>query len=541
MKFLKKFNVTYDEWSLSSGRSPWLQNEPSLRLFDCVYSVYFINYTKSEDNQDAFVLSGHIKCRIISDFQGMVSFCAVFFDILKFYNILAAFRIWTLTISIYKFIKVRRQHYNHRHAIMKRNLTCLPVLLLLLISISPFYSYAGSNDDLIKAIRAHDADGVKVAINAGADVNKQDENGNLPLAGAAWWPDITKILLDAKAKVNLKSKSGMTPIMNAALLGETEIVKMYIDAKADLKETNPAGQQVLYQAAFNSSQASTLKVLIEGGADVNAKDNMGQTPIFGLAAYGKSPGERVATIKGQVPFLEKAGLTLPDRFKNPKESDYSSVGEMMKVLINAGADVNAEAKAGFSPLIWAARNNRTDAVKELIEGKANVNKQDISKHSPLAYAADAGNTEVVKMLAAAGADINAETWELDPKGSMTKGFTALTRAAMNNQTEVVRLLISLGAKVDEPVKGWGTTRPAWGTPCRYEMSGKTALFYATENDNFEMVKMLVEAKADVNKLMKYKFDSNCNIKVDFASPHGIAKSMKYDDIKDYLWQKMKGK
>jgi ankyrin repeat protein len=414
--------------------------------------------------------------------------------------------------------------------------------VLSLFSILSYTASAGANEDLIKAIRSHNTEAVKSAISSGADINKQDENGNLPLAGAAWWPDITKLLLDAKADVNLKSKSGMTPLMNAAMLGETEVAKLLIDAKADVKAANLMGQQALALAAFNGNQSALLKLLLESGADANAKDNLGQTPLFALAAFGKNPTERVSVIKSQIPFLEKAGLTLPERFKNPKESDYSTVEEMIKILIDAGSDVNVEAKAGFTPLMWAAKNNRTAAVKELVTAKADVNKQDVSKHTPLAFAAEAGNIDILKMLVSAGANINAETWEVDDKTkNITKGFTALTRAAMKNQTEVVRVLIELGAKVDEPVSGLGWTNPVWGIPCMYKMSGKTALFYAAENNNLDMVKMLVAAKSDVNAMMKWKFENDCSIKVDFSSPYGIAKSMKYEEVKDYLWEKMKGK
>ena len=96
---------------------------------------------------------------------------------------------------------------------------------------------------------------------------------------------------------------------------------------------------------------------------------------------------------------------------------YDSL-EAMKVLIAAGADVNAKDKYGITTLMHVAENGLLDEVKLLIDAGADVNAKDEWGQTALMHTGigDYGTAEVIRELIAAGADVNAKT---------NNGYTAL--------------------------------------------------------------------------------------------------------------------
>ena len=335
--------------------------------------------------------------------------------------------------------------------------------LFILAAMTPVIAFADPSQDLLKAVKSHDIAAMKTAIAAGADVNTKDEGGNTPLNCAIWWPDEVKLLIESKADVNLHQ-----PLSSAATWGETESLNLLLKAGANVNEKNPLGQSALWLAAFNGCQSSALSALIAAGAEVDAKDLQGMTPLFVLASNGATPAERVAKIKTQGPFLEKAGLKLSERLVNPKESDYSSIDDMMTVLINAKADVNVVMeKTHMTPMIWAAKHNRPDAIIALVKAKADVNVASRTGWTALCYAADnIKNTEAAKALIANGADVN-----------------------------VILNWVSLRQKNGKMATG---DEELGGKDTKQGLKGVSVLMLAAKEGNVELTKALIEAKANVN-------------------------------------------
>jgi uncharacterized protein len=146
--------------------------------------------------------------------------------------------------------------------------------------------------------------------------------------------------------------------------------------------------------------------------------------------------------------------------------------EIATYLMDQGADVNALDESGSTPMFEAVKRNRPEFVQLLIDRGAKVNVKDTRQFTPLTTAAAAAAEEISRILVKAGADVKAETY----------GLTPLMFAVASRKIPIVKLLVELGAPVDQVSS----------------MSGQTALFSAIYAGNAEMVQALIDLKANVN-------------------------------------------
>lgn len=247
---------------------------------------------------------------------------------------------------------------------------------------------------------------MKDIIAAGADVNARDDAGNSALIQVVKSADVNavKILLAAKADPNGKSSRGRTPLM---LLVENsqdgerrnQIMRDLITAGADVNARDDAGNTVLIQAA-QTVDAAAVKILLDAKADVNGKASGGTTPLMYLAGLGSDSGYQI-----------------------------------MRDLIAAGADVNARDDAGNTALFRAAQTSNVTAVKILLDAKAFVNAKVAGGTTPLIYLAEYGRDnasyQIMWDLIAYGANVNT---------SNNMGQTALDRATLTNNVPAIQIL-----------------------------------------------------------------------------------------------------
>jgi hypothetical protein len=117
--------------------------------------------------------------------------------------------------------------------------------------------------------------------------------------------------------------------------------------------------------------------------------------------------------------------------------------EVVKLLVAAGANVNARKEYKESMLLGACSSGVPEIVKILIDAGADVNAPNEYSARPLDVAAEQGQLEMVKMLLAAGAKVNAR----NPYGG-----TALQVAVLRGYKEIVKTLIDAGADVKRDLK-----------------------------------------------------------------------------------------
>lgn len=102
----------------------------------------------------------------------------------------------------------------------------------------------------------------------------------------------------------------------------------------------------------------------------------------------------------------------------PSEQDYT---EIVRLLLNRGADINAQDEWGRTALMIAADGGYADTVKLLLDWEANVHLRDSNGNTALMRAAWKGHLDIVRALIDRGADVNS----VDEK----HGYTALLLAS----------------------------------------------------------------------------------------------------------------
>jgi ankyrin repeat protein len=346
--------------------------------------------------------------------------------------------------------------------------------------VTPLMTAARTGDlNVVKALLAHGAD-LSVAIPATAQTA-------LMWATAEGHLEVMRALITAGADVHASSKIGFTPLLFAARNGDLEAVKVLISAGVGVNERGSDGTHALplaivsgrgdvamflleqgadpsgtmhgvgalhaavgrvddwlnvwlrerghhfsyfgaYTAALEQSRRLPLvKALLAAGADPNARITTA-TLIDGIGLTGRNGArESLATgtgnAKGATPLWVTAlSVSGPGRWS--REEATAGPAEIVRVLLEAGANPNLTTEDGTTPLMLAAglgtmsrqpEKKRSDpspsalaAVKVLVEAGAKVNAVNEANFTALHGAAFSGSNEIIQYLVDQGAEINVQ-------------------------------------------------------------------------------------------------------------------------------------
>jgi ankyrin repeat protein len=180
--------------------------------------------------------------------------------------------------------------------------------------------------------------------------------------------------------------------------------------------------------AAHDGDAATVRRLVEGGAPINATDRAGHTALVIAAEKG-----RVDIVK----LLLSAGAD-PNITDNMRPKFLSMIVDEGVVLAGIGDVMGAGREEGITPLNSAARFGQAEVVRILLEAGAKVNAKS-GKYTPLLLAVvENGRAEIVRLLLEAGAGVDAQG---------TSGMSPLMKASFNGDAGSVRLLLAHGANV----------------------------------------------------------------------------------------------
>jgi len=263
---------------------------------------------------------------------------------------------------------------------------------------------------LMFAVAFGSSDAVRALVDSGADINAKSRAGVTALHLA--WRDesVTRLLLDHGANVNAKTALEFTPlIVAAAANGTAGVVTLLLDKGADVNAVEAKKVTPLIAAASVGNTAAA-KILLDRGADANAyATGTGQktaTPLMGAAHNGdveltrlliarkvdinvKSPDNDGGDARrGPVAFGNLTALHLATAAQSPA---------VMKMLMDAGAAVDATDVRGFTPLSWAFASDRSDPqiVRLLLDKGANRTLASKGGEDALAWARKYNNPAVL--------------------------------------------------------------------------------------------------------------------------------------------------
>jgi ankyrin repeat protein len=241
------------------------------------------------------------------------------------------------------------------------------------------------------------------------------------------------------------------------------------------REATPIAPHLV--TAIRDADVHAVRKLIENGADVNARDAEGNTPLI-LASFYACP-ECVALL------LEKgADANAANQASVTALIRAATSYEKTRLLVDAGAKVRMRtADLGNTPLILAARRaGNSRAVRLLLERGASATERNNVGISPMISGAAGGDLETVRILLDAGAkaDDFPESSN-DLRATANAGLrTPLMWAAYHNDVRMVRLLLEHGADPNQSTY--------FGSP----------LSHACWNDAFEAAELLIDRGANVS-------------------------------------------
>ncbi len=296
----------------------------------------------------------------------------------------------------------------------------------------------------------------------------------------------------------------------------------------DVEATNKAGQTALHYAVLNG-EAEIVHLLLERGANVNARDNDGIVPLhYAIEDVGLS---RLLLLKGADFAAKDARKRMPLHYaydakatqtrhllelwaevKQGKTQSNDALRVALKLpthkverildAVAVGADdVTATDKAGRTALHWAAQAGEADLVKMLLDKGADAKALDGAGNTPFDLARQNSQVEVESVLAAwkeKGASTSRKKQEAEQSQAVEESLNTIEAPKTTDEanSRLKSALLSIGRykarTVLSAIRG-GATDFSF-----IDQRGRTALYWAVRENDTEAVKIALSngAKAD---------------------------------------------
>lgn len=408
--------------------------------------------------------------------------------------------------------------------------------VILFLIVFSFSLFSWIKEGIYEAAYCGEIEKLKQYIKEDVDLNKRDDGGDLPLNLAASYNkfEAIKLLLENGANVNGRSGYSRTALMNADSL---DVIELLLKYGADIFLKDEAGDNALLSASRRCNIIKT-EILLKNGMDINTTNKLGQTSLIKAILY-EYPSEQKKINYIKMLLDNKADVNLRDvnnktAYIISKEKGYNVISKLllqygatkenyklepkslvaalinkeydrakeminngievnfflgdfsplicsienidiMKLLLEKGADVNLKNKSNMTALTIAVIANKVGAVKLLLKNNANVNVvSTLNNQTPLMFALQNKNFPIIKMLKEKDVDIHAKD---------SYGNTALLNAITINSVnmEEVKYLIKNTNQIN-----------------MFNNLGMSPLFKAIGLDHIDLVQYLLKNDADIH-------------------------------------------
>lgn len=284
--------------------------------------------------------------------------------------------------------------------------------------------------------------------------------------------EVARLLIESGAKVNSVSKGGLTALMVAITKSNLEFVEMLLAAGADARAARPDGMTVLHMAVLSTTESP---------------DGPGKDITLALLRAGADPNA-MSGIRGDIssPF---------HLLMEAKNSDGSPMPDLVRAMLEAGADVFAADNSGKLPIQRAMGPGYDEVCRLIIEFASGTDELFFLFHPSKSFVEGIHGEERLSVLHAPGLDVHNEVFceafvrallangaKVNLEHRSVGGDTPLMNAVKNGNHAVARVLIEAGANVQ-------ATNDDGVSPLSIAVALKTA-------KDARIVRMLLDAGAD---------------------------------------------
>jgi ankyrin repeat protein len=345
---------------------------------------------------------------------------------------------------------------------------------------------------LLVALRGKYLRIAELLLEHGGDVDVRGKRGHTPLHNVVLWShstvvDTVRFLLKHGTDVNARRSGDIcTPLHLAANNGELGVTRLLLDHTADVNSRNNKGQTPLHlvsrlEMSLNESdRPGVVRLLIAHGADVNARDMTHATPLHYASHRGRLEVAQVLLDHGAT-ASDQDDTQTPLHVLLESDNNPHDVLILVELLLKFGADANKQDENNVTPLHLALRKKWFDIARKLLEHGANPNAKNdqgqITLHLLLQPTyAELGHADLVELLKR-GANVNAQD---------ENSTTPLHLASSIGSYPTARELLDRGAN-----------------PNAQDNQGRTPLQLLLENSNnlngcLDLAGLLLSYGADMN-------------------------------------------
>ena len=299
-----------------------------------------------------------------------------------------------------------------------------PVILNMLLNAHAGVKIVGAGGITPLALCAGSAPAAIVTrmIAAGAEVEKADDKGQTPLmwAAAKGRVESIRLLMEHGALINRATSGGFTPLFFALKSGVPAAPDAVLEAGGDASYVAPDGTSVVQLAMYQKNYEFAAR-MIERGASVTAFDRNGDQllhaavlanqPSLVKLLLAKGADVNAPTGESKVKWrCEVNFMSAP--YEPPPKSPLllaaeSGSAEIMRMLVDAGADPKFRAKDGTNVVLAAASSGNVAALQQALELEPDVNVTTSDGQTPLHILLGSNTSSdtgaMMKLLAAKGA------------------------------------------------------------------------------------------------------------------------------------------